>query len=170
PGGRAPGPLVRGRVQIQLAGCRWECLPGGGDAPGRAGQALRPAIRALPAGAAPPAQGAPARLRLRPPRGRRPVPVPARRRPRSACRAPAPGADRIPGSPVCRPRGGAPMSLDLMARQLRDEAYPIVTQVLSDREQLVAQLDLWVRSEEHTSELQSRENLVCRLLLEKKKI
>src|SRR5690606_41005021 len=26
----------------------------------------------------------------------------------------------------------------------------------------------WVRSEEHTSELQSRENLVCRLLLEKK--
>src|SRR5207302_10405046 len=31
--------------------------------------------------------------------------------------------------------------------------------------------DLWIprRSEEHTSELQSRENLVCRLLLEKKK-
>src|SRR5690606_39328437 len=26
----------------------------------------------------------------------------------------------------------------------------------------------WARSEEHTSELQSRENLVCRLLLEKK--
>src|SRR5690606_40964832 len=26
----------------------------------------------------------------------------------------------------------------------------------------------WTRSEEHTSELQSRENLVCRLLLEKK--
>src|SRR5690606_40257743 len=29
---------------------------------------------------------------------------------------------------------------------------------------------LYLRSEEHTSELQSRENLVCRLLLEKKKI
>src|SRR5215475_429852 len=28
---------------------------------------------------------------------------------------------------------------------------------------------VWARSEEHTSELQSRENLVCRLLLEKKK-
>src|SRR5690606_42126766 len=28
---------------------------------------------------------------------------------------------------------------------------------------------IWPRSEEHTSELQSRENLVCRLLLEKKK-
>src|SRR5690606_42112440 len=33
--------------------------------------------------------------------------------------------------------------------------------------------DIWQlpdRSEEHTSELQSRENLVCRLLLEKKKL
>src|SRR5690606_39995527 len=29
--------------------------------------------------------------------------------------------------------------------------------------------DIKYRSEEHTSELQSRENLVCRLLLEKKK-
>src|SRR2546430_13193728 len=29
---------------------------------------------------------------------------------------------------------------------------------------------LWERSEEHTSELQSQSNLVCRLLLEKKKI
>src|SRR2546430_8776646 len=27
----------------------------------------------------------------------------------------------------------------------------------------------WIRSEEHTSELQSQSNLVCRLLLEKKK-
>src|SRR2546428_3230174 len=27
----------------------------------------------------------------------------------------------------------------------------------------------WIRSEEHTSELQSRSDLVCRLLLEKKK-
>src|SRR5690606_41745818 len=35
-----------------------------------------------------------------------------------------------------------------------------------DREGIVSSL----RSEEHTSELQSRENLVCRLLLEKKKI
>src|SRR2546430_11868491 len=30
--------------------------------------------------------------------------------------------------------------------------------------------ELWHRSEEHTSELQSQSNLVCRLLLEKKKI
>src|SRR5690606_41533697 len=33
----------------------------------------------------------------------------------------------------------------------------------------IATWNLAVRSEEHTSELQSRENLVCRLLLEKKK-
>src|SRR3712207_7764792 len=31
-------------------------------------------------------------------------------------------------------------------------------------------LPLWWRSEEHTSELQSRQYLVCRLLLEKKKL
>src|SRR5687768_7676544 len=33
----------------------------------------------------------------------------------------------------------------------------------------VDRLDRWPRSEEHTSELQSRLHLVCRLLLEKKK-
>src|SRR5690606_33865188 len=33
-----------------------------------------------------------------------------------------------------------------------------------------ASADLLIKSEEHTSELQSRENLVCRLPLEKKKI
>src|SRR5690349_25113539 len=32
-----------------------------------------------------------------------------------------------------------------------------------------ARLSRWMRSEEHTSELQSRRDLVCRLLLEKKK-
>src|SRR5690606_41004523 len=38
-----------------------------------------------------------------------------------------------------------------------------------DTGQTVAQGFINQRSEEHTSELQSRENLVCRLLLEKKK-
>src|SRR5690606_40528785 len=41
-----------------------------------------------------------------------------------------------------------------------------VAEVLAFAEELRAELD--GRSEEHTSELQSRENLVCRLLLEKK--
>src|SRR5207302_4969846 len=40
----------------------------------------------------------------------------------------------------------------------------LIERVTRDQSQLKA-----VRSEEHTSELQSRENLVCRLLLEKKK-
>src|SRR5690606_41882655 len=40
---------------------------------------------------------------------------------------------------------------------------------LADRPSNVGPLGGLNRSEEHTSELQSRENLVCRLLLEKKK-
>src|SRR5256886_11343932 len=40
---------------------------------------------------------------------------------------------------------------------------------LQGRERLDAARGLPVRSEEHTSELQSQSNLVCRLLLEKKK-
>src|SRR3712207_7748462 len=43
-----------------------------------------------------------------------------------------------------------------------------VVQLLLDAQQLVV-LGHALRSEEHTSELQSRQYLVCRLLLEKKK-
>src|SRR5690606_40756938 len=39
----------------------------------------------------------------------------------------------------------------------------------SDHASGFIRVDWFTRSEEHTSELQSRENLVCRLLLEKKK-
>src|SRR3989475_8851757 len=42
---------------------------------------------------------------------------------------------------------------------------PVV--VLRERDVRLGQV--WLRSEEHTSELQSQSNLVCRLLLEKKK-
>src|SRR2546430_13349415 len=38
-----------------------------------------------------------------------------------------------------------------------------------DRREQEAILETYMRSEEHTSELQSQSNLVCRLLLEKKK-
>src|SRR3712207_7717223 len=41
---------------------------------------------------------------------------------------------------------------------------------LSTRTSRRARRPRWIRSEEHTSELQSRQYLVCRLLLEKKKI
>jgi len=46
-----------------------------------------------------------------------------------------------------------------------DEAFTLATTRSYDA--LV--LDIMVRSEEHTSELQSHHDLVCRLLLEKKK-
>src|SRR2546430_11713279 len=39
----------------------------------------------------------------------------------------------------------------------------------ADRNDVFVAANMFVRSEEHTSELQSQSNLVCRLLLEKKK-
>src|SRR5436309_10288921 len=48
------------------------------------------------------------------------------------------------------------------------EALPRYTPASSPTWSAIASEDV-SRSEEHTSELQSRENLVCRLLLEKKK-
>src|SRR5690606_39514382 len=57
--------------------------------------------------------------------------------------------------------------------QIYDYEMPIIG--WSESEKMIDLNDVYVtlkgdeRSEEHTSELQSRENLVCRLLLEKKK-
>src|SRR5690606_40115724 len=51
---------------------------------------------------------------------------------------------------------------------LKPRQKGISTYVLADYFRMA--ITQTVRSEEHTSELQSRENLVCRLLLEKKKI
>src|SRR5436309_13351097 len=59
-------------------------------------------------------------------------------------------------------RSSAPMSPDLPARWF-SAALPSRSRCRKAAENQRA------RSEEHTSELQSRENLVCRLLLEKKK-
>src|SRR2546427_8664190 len=55
----------------------------------------------------------------------------------------------------------AEMARERVARRCHDHLVPI------DRPRLVDDRD--DRSEEHTSELQSQSNLVCRLLLEKKK-
>src|SRR3712207_7014626 len=52
-----------------------------------------------------------------------------------------------------------------LARLDPEAIRPLIPELLRDFEQ--ARLD---RSEEHTSELQSRQYIVCRLLLEKKKI
>src|SRR2546430_4019230 len=40
----------------------------------------------------------------------------------------------------------------------------------NSRSWCAASANLWARSEEHTSELQSQSNIVCRLLLEKKQL
>src|SRR5688572_32055940 len=45
----------------------------------------------------------------------------------------------------------------------------IIQRFFDGIEKYTPQLVSWNRSEEHTSELQSQSNLVCRLLLEKKK-
>src|SRR5690606_5820997 len=50
---------------------------------------------------------------------------------------------------------------------LQENSQPL--DVITLAEELDRHGELERRSEEHTSELQSRENLVCRLLLEKKK-
>src|SRR3712207_8408356 len=49
-------------------------------------------------------------------------------------------------------------------------AEPLTQSELMTAEELFASVTEEERSEEHTSELQSRQYLVCRLLLEKKKI
>src|SRR5687768_18232309 len=55
------------------------------------------------------------------------------------------------------------------ARELMRVAGTKLRQVNHPQQFLHALVDLRLRSEEHTSELQSRLHLVCRLLLEKKK-
>src|SRR5690606_41015044 len=59
--------------------------------------------------------------------------------------------------------GGAPVTTERLEEALRAAAAHLLPELTFDDGDLRA-----ARSEEHTSELQSRENLVCRLLLEKK--
>src|SRR5690606_40750249 len=67
------------------------------------------------------------------------------------------GAQLVAARP---PQGG---DLRRVGRQRRCRVEP------GEQDVVVLGLDPAGRSEEHTSELQSRENIVCRLLLEKKK-
>src|SRR5690606_40899629 len=65
--------------------------------------------------------------------------------------------------------GGGVEQLNTITKELNaalEGNAPDVKALLRNAEELVEALDEQ-RSEEHTSELQSRENLVCRLLLEK---
>src|SRR5437870_8493771 len=73
-------------------------------------------------------------------------------------------------------RAGADSQTEMLAGKILREAIRLRVNVGKDPDGLAAAaLDLaarirgsMVRSEEHTSELQSRGNIVCRLLLEKK--
>src|SRR5688572_31570925 len=71
-------------------------------------------------------------------------------------------ADAIANPPPFR-RARAAVSYSGVARQM------VQGLKYSDRTDLAPWMARWMRSEEHTSELQSQSNLVCRLLLEKKK-
>src|SRR5690606_41391756 len=62
----------------------------------------------------------------------------------------------------------APAELGQTAQKGQAAKFSVVADERSNR-LLIKGDDNFRRSEEHTSELQSRENLVCRLLLEKKK-
>src|SRR6266511_5277626 len=84
--------------------------------------------------------------------------------------------NRYPSSPVCSKLLSSPFFFLMIRRPPRSTLFPYTTLfrprpgcrcgVRPDRR---AAAGAGPRSEEHTSELQSRENLVCRLLLEKKK-
>src|SRR5690606_40735741 len=63
----------------------------------------------------------------------------------------------------------APYGHHLAAFLLLRLAEQIIDKGVGAGEIIVIGHSCFIRSEEHTSELQSRENLVCRLLLEKKK-
>src|SRR3712207_7086759 len=78
-------------------------------------------------------------------------------------RSPAEAVDGLPGV-AHGPQAHA------LARQLPEQqpTGAVHVLVLVDQDMLEARPHL-LRSEEHTSELQSRQYLVCRLLLEKKK-
>src|SRR3712207_7711148 len=81
--------------------------------------------------------------------------------------------------PIFHPGVGDAHRAEAVGAQLLDQAARVREALLAPREDAVALhvLDVEVddvardpRSEEHTSELQSRQYLVCRLLLEKKQI
>src|SRR5438445_11064859 len=100
---------------------------------------------------------------------------------RGACRgrAPCQGADRlcagVPGGQSGRvarrpiDRGGIGVKLAVVGKggSGKTTTAAVIARTLARRGMSVVALDC--RSEEHTSELQSRQYLVCRLLLEKKK-
>src|SRR5690606_42032212 len=84
--------------------------------------------------------------------------------------------DRSPGSAPPPRRAPMTSAAETAARQAAERAcyqvlaeHSVLGTILVDPAGGIVDNNEAFRSEEHTSELQSRENLVCRLLLEKKK-
>src|SRR3712207_7449075 len=65
----------------------------------------------------------------------------------------------------------ARLATEMFRAFIRRHSTPIASQALprTTTRFMPRYPSLWIRSEEHTSELQSRQYLVCRLLLEQKK-
>src|SRR5690606_41992645 len=84
-----------------------------------------------------------------------------------------PSSTLFPYATLFRSPLDEPRHLDLLLQVLREQVrhLPLARRLRNGQRRSVCR-DLVVlhRSEEHTSELQSRENLVCRLLLEKKEV
>src|SRR2546427_5997630 len=67
-------------------------------------------------------------------------------------------------------QGGVPLEGEVRISGAKNATLPILAAaLLAEDPVVVANVPHLKRSEEHTSELQSQSNLVCRLLLEKKK-
>src|SRR2546430_6202731 len=77
---------------------------------------------------------------------------------------PPPRSTLFPSTTLFR----SPMRILLSSILLVASSIPAISQSVKPPAERVAQQNA-LRSEEHTSELQSQSNLVCRLLLEKKK-
>src|SRR3712207_8496953 len=78
-----------------------------------------------------------------------------------------PRSTLFPYTTLFRSSGGV-TSLVIEGFAAGEIAGSVGVRTADSREDVLAR-GLWRRSEEHTSELQSRQYLVCRLLLEKKK-
>src|ERR1035437_10645330 len=87
---------------------------------------------------------------------------------------------RVPALSQKRRTGGTPKHLELSLRAKRGicccfalrrtwgNSRSLTPKAVRDDNLKITRMDVTYRSEEHTSELQSRQYLVCRLLLEKK--
>src|SRR5688572_23699035 len=78
--------------------------------------------------------------------------------------------DPIKGTSLPKGKFGGGKPREMQVNLLLDQSLPNAGMSVKDiTDKLFKMMDVPSRSEEHTSELQSQSNLVCRLLLEKKK-